>query len=107
MIICPSILIQTEFWSRCNDAVCCDISTDVIDEAIVVARDEEQGKAIISKIGAVDIVYDSISGYGPVAGMLAGLKKARYEHVIALACDMPFINPNVVSHLFSLVSKVA
>ncbi|UZE92233.1 MAG: molybdenum cofactor guanylyltransferase [Methanosarcinales archaeon] len=77
--------------------------SDVIDEAIVVARDEEQGKAIISKIGAVDIAYDSIPGYGPVAGMLAGLKKARYEHVIALACDMPFINSNVVSHLFSLV----
>lgn len=77
--------------------------SDVVDEIIVVARDEEQGKAMISKIGAVDIAYDSIPGYGPVVGILAGLKKARYEHVIALACDMPFVNSDVINLLFSLV----
>ncbi len=77
--------------------------SDTVDEILIVARDEEQGKEIISKIGEIDLAYDSILGYGPVAGILAGLQKARYERVVVLAGDMPFINPNVIVHLFSMV----
>jgi len=76
--------------------------SDVVDEIWVVARDEEQGKRIISKLGEANMAYDYILGYGPVAGMLAGLQSARAEYVIVLACDMPFVNSDVVNLLFSL-----
>jgi len=76
--------------------------SDAVDEILVVVRDEGQGKEILSGVGEVNITYDAILGYGPVAGMLAGLQSARAEYVIVLACDMPFVNSDVVNLLFSL-----
>lgn len=74
----------------------------VVDEVVVVARDVEQGRRISSAISEINLTYDSVIGYGPVAGILAGLRSARAEYVITLACDMPLVNPDVINLLFSL-----
>ncbi|MDI6888072.1 MAG: molybdenum cofactor guanylyltransferase [Methanocellales archaeon] len=79
-----------------------DNVSGVVDEVVVVARDVEQGKRICSAIGEVNLAYDPIIGYGPVAGILAGLRSARAEYVITLACDMPLVNPDIINLLFSL-----
>lgn len=39
----------------------------------------------------VDVISDIIPGMGPLSGIHAGLKNARYEHALVMACDMPFV----------------
>jgi molybdopterin-guanine dinucleotide biosynthesis protein A len=44
-------------------------------------------------------VEDDPSCAGPVAGLLAGLAAASTPWVFAIACDMPFIAPEVIGYL--------
>lgn len=46
-----------------------------------------QGKYVIENIKEVT---DSFSNCGPLSGIHAGLKEARYEWMFVTACDMPF-----------------
>jgi molybdopterin-guanine dinucleotide biosynthesis protein A len=46
------------------------------------------------------VVSDEISGFaGPLAGLHAGLKRARHELVATVPCDSPFLPPDLVSRL--------
>jgi molybdopterin-guanine dinucleotide biosynthesis protein A len=36
---------------------------------------------------------------GPVAGLIAGLRVARNDICLVVACDMPFLNPELLEHL--------
>jgi molybdopterin-guanine dinucleotide biosynthesis protein A len=48
------------------------------------------------------LVSDEISGFaGPLAGLHAGLKRARHELVATVPCDSPFLPPDLVSRLKS------
>lgn len=44
----------------------------------------------------VDILRDRIDGKGPLAGLAAALAWAAGEPLLALACDMPLIDPHIV-----------
>lgn len=79
-----------------------DNLSGIVDEIIIVVSEVEQGKKVTSTIGRVNIAYDSIVGFGPIAGILAGMKSAKSEYVATVACDMPFVDPDVVELLFSL-----
>ncbi len=79
-----------------------DNLSGIVDEIIIVVSEVEQGERIISTLGRASIAYDSIVGFGPIAGILAGMKGAKSEYVATVACDMPFVNPDVVGLLFSL-----
>jgi molybdopterin-guanine dinucleotide biosynthesis protein A len=48
------------------------------------------------------VVPDLYPGAGPLAGLHAGLSAARCELLLAVAGDMPFINPALVAHLVAL-----
>ena len=48
------------------------------------------------------VVSDRYPGAGPLAGLHAGLSAARCELLLAVAGDMPFINPALVAHLVAL-----
>jgi molybdenum cofactor guanylyltransferase len=37
---------------------------------------------------------------GPTAGILTGLRAAESEYAFVVACDMPFVEPALVSYLF-------
>jgi len=81
--------------------------SSVVDEIVVVARDEEQSRRleeVLSQFLPVSIkpamAWDSLPGYGPVAGIAAGLQRARGEFAFATACDLPFLSPRVVERLF-------
>jgi molybdenum cofactor guanylyltransferase len=39
---------------------------------------------------------------GPLGGIFTALKAARYEHVLVVACDMPWLNLPLLQHLISL-----
>jgi molybdopterin-guanine dinucleotide biosynthesis protein A len=45
------------------------------------------------------IVIDEIPGAGPLGGLYTGLIKASYYHTYCVACDMPFLNPELIIQL--------
>ncbi|MDD4651842.1 MAG: molybdenum cofactor guanylyltransferase [Methanothrix sp.] len=53
----------------------------------------------------VAFTWDQVAGFGPVAGLLAGMEKARGNLVFATGCDLPFLNPEVIERLFELANE--
>jgi molybdopterin-guanine dinucleotide biosynthesis protein A len=49
-------------------------------------------------------VADRYRGAGPLAGLHAGLLAARCDLVLALATDMPFVNPALIGYLTELAT---
>ncbi|MBN1455401.1 MAG: molybdenum cofactor guanylyltransferase [Methanomicrobia archaeon] len=79
-----------------------DNLAEVADEIIIAARDEQQGRQIRQQIpNTVTVVFDSISGFGPLAGVLSGLERASTSYSLVIGCDMPFVNRRVVDLLFT------
>ncbi len=50
----------------------------------------------------VRFVADLAPGRGPLAGVQAGLAAATAEFALVVACDMPFLNPHLLSYMASL-----
>ncbi len=73
----------------------------VVDSIIISVRDraqEELLKAALSR--EYRFAYDSNKNTGPMSGILSGLSACEDEYCFIAACDMPFINENVVRLLF-------
>jgi molybdopterin-guanine dinucleotide biosynthesis protein A len=66
-------------------------------ELILVANDV----AAYARFG-VSIVPDVYPGKGSLGGLYTGLNAARYDHALAVACDMPFLNRDLLAYLVSL-----
>ncbi len=50
----------------------------------------------------VPVVRDLISHCGSLGGLYTGLRLAKTQHIFVVACDMPFLNPDVVRHMVQL-----
>jgi len=50
----------------------------------------------------VRLVHDRLAFHGPVSGLATGLCAARGELAVAVACDAPFLVPELIEHLFLL-----
>jgi len=77
--------------------------SQVVDEIIIAARDSAQHESLAALSAIPDgaeVVCDPVRGYGPVAGILAGLIASKSEYSICLACDLPYVNPDVIDALF-------
>jgi molybdopterin-guanine dinucleotide biosynthesis protein A len=81
-----------------------DLVGEVADDLVVVARDEEQRARLLDLVPEARIACDSVQGFGPVAGLAAGMAEARGEFALAVGCDLPFLNPEVLDFLFDLAS---
>jgi molybdenum cofactor guanylyltransferase len=77
-----------------------DALASMCDERIVVANDT----AIYARFG-VPVVADLIPGKGSLGGIYSGLQAARGEYVIAVACDMPFLNGALLRFMLSLAPQ--
>jgi molybdenum cofactor guanylyltransferase len=83
------------------------------DEIVVVARSEAHAgrlEEIISDFDPehepkVTFTWDSVAGFGPVAGLFAGMKEASGSLAFATGCDLPFLNPQVIERLFELADE--
>lgn len=82
------------------------------DEVVVVARSKahaERLENIISDTShaktKVTFTWDSVAGFGPVAGLSAGMKKARGKLAFATGCDLPFLSLQVIERLFELADE--
>ena len=47
----------------------------------------------------LETVQDFIPDRGPLVGIYSSLLRARYSHLFAIACDMPFISPGLITYM--------
>jgi len=75
----------------------------VVDEIIVVVGSEARGPVYLDAVGGdVRVVPDIYDDGSPMIGLITGLTHARGDYAVVAACDMPFINSNLVDLLFLL-----
>lgn len=73
----------------------------VSSEIIVSLRDKGQMDLLSPLLENSKVVFDSLRGKGPLAGILEGFKASSNEYVFVTACDMPFVNLEVIDYLFN------
>jgi molybdopterin-guanine dinucleotide biosynthesis protein A len=82
----------------------------VTDEVIIVARNENHARCLKELVGESGsgprtiFTWDSVSGFGPVAGLDAGMRCAKGGLAFATGCDLPFLNLEVIDLLFDLAN---
>lgn len=69
----------------------------VVDEVVVVAADPARYRSDNWRV-----VADAFPGAGSLGGLYTGLQAARHAYVIAVAVDMPFVNPDVLRYLIKV-----
>jgi molybdopterin-guanine dinucleotide biosynthesis protein A len=88
------------------------------DEVIIVARDERHAGRLEKIISGTKsdtglepspkavFTWDRIPGFGPVAGLEAGMSRARGKFVFATGCDLPFLKLEVINRLYELADAM-
>jgi molybdopterin-guanine dinucleotide biosynthesis protein A len=90
-----------------------EILSQATDEVIIVARDRKHAESLErtifesnayagSELSKAVFTWDSIPGFGPVAGLEAGMRRARGRLAFATGCDLPFLKLEVIDRLFEL-----
>lgn len=69
---------------------------------IVLVLAQDQQKPQLSSSPTVKIANDLYSGKGPLVGIYSGLKASDDEHCVAVACDMPFLNIDLLRYMKEL-----
>lgn len=73
----------------------------IVDSIIISVRDRAQGELLEATLSrGYRFAYDDHRNMGPISGILSGLSECQDEYCFILACDMPFINADVVGLLF-------
>jgi molybdopterin-guanine dinucleotide biosynthesis protein A len=69
----------------------------VVDSIIISVRDRAQEELLKAALSLeYRFAYDIHKNTGPMSGILSGLSSCEDEYCFIAACDMPFINENVV-----------
>lgn len=66
----------------------------VADDLLVVASGAERYRSPHWRV-----VQDAFPGAGSLGGLYSGLQAARYSYAVAVAVDMPFLNPDLLRYL--------
>ena len=80
-----------------------DRLVEVVDELVVNCRPEQTAAIREAMAGyplSVSYAEDELPDQGPVAGIRNGLAAASGTYGFVVACDMPFVDPALVSALF-------
>lgn len=64
--------------------------------AVAVGKKGSEARSLSSDVRAV---FDPEGVSGPMAGVIAGLRAAEGNAVMAIACDMPYLEPSVLVKL--------
>ena len=75
----------------------------VVDEVVVVLREGQPLPAPLP----VPIARDPADGSGPLAGLAAGLEAISADRAFLVACDAPFLRPELVAHLLRIAPAAA
>jgi molybdopterin-guanine dinucleotide biosynthesis protein A len=71
----------------------------VTSRIIIVTAD---GENHLLTLPGARFVADTYPGKGPLGGIYSGLSPASTEFSIAVACDMPFLNTNLLRHMLEI-----
>lgn len=74
-------------------SVLCELFEQV---RVVIAQDSPMVEA------EVPIIRDLVPDCGSLGGLYTGLQQATTEYVFLAACDMPFLNPDLIRYMISL-----
>jgi molybdopterin-guanine dinucleotide biosynthesis protein A len=53
----------------------------------------------------VEIAGDAFNSRGALVGIYSGLLRSRSDRSIVVACDMPFLNPGLLSHMAGIAGE--
>ena len=73
----------------------------VTDESVVVVNDEHRGAELPLPADTI-VAVDAYPGSGSLGGIFTGLKAAGSEWALVVACDMPFLNPALLTRMLEL-----
>lgn len=73
------------------------IMAEVTDDVLVLGRPAREAGA------GVRYVPDDLPDAGPLGGILTGLRRSRYPYAAVVACDMPFLDAEII-HLLLRVA---
>jgi len=68
----------------------------VTDDIVVVASPEDSASIEIS---GARVISDVVPGKGPLSGLHAGMRIAKFDRALLVACDMPFLSAALLHHL--------
>lgn len=57
---------------------------------------------LLPAVGGVEVLVDLYPGKGPLGGIYTGLLASPSSHSIVVACDMPFLNINLLRYMIGL-----
>ncbi|GAA0199887.1 molybdenum cofactor guanylyltransferase [Haladaptatus pallidirubidus] len=75
----------------------------VVDELVVNCRESQRDaieKTILDYPHPTKFAIDPNPDQGPMAGIRTGLRDCDAEYAFVVACDMPFVSPELVDYLF-------
>lgn len=75
-----------------------DVLNRVFREVIISSRDSEIYAGL-----SFPVIEDRVKGRGPLGGLYSVLPAAKYDYVFLAACDMPFLNEEVIRYLYRKV----
>ncbi len=70
---------------------------------IVLVLAPEQSPPLLDSSPKVKLAADTEFGKGPLVGVYSGLKASQEEYNLVVACDMPFLNVNLLKYMMGLV----
>jgi len=77
----------------------------LVDELIFSTNRPEPFEPLLKRLPLpAQLVEDETSGAGPLAGMAAGLRVARFDLVLVLAVDMPFVQLGLLKHMAAVAA---
>jgi molybdopterin-guanine dinucleotide biosynthesis protein A len=74
---------------------------NLTDDLIIISNQHEKLKYLNQSV-----YPDAIKDVGPLAGLYTGLKYARYDSVVMVACDMPFVNSSLLIEEVRLLEEM-
>jgi molybdopterin-guanine dinucleotide biosynthesis protein A len=77
----------------------------IIDELVVNCREDQRGAiqdALRDYDHPVTYAFDEQPDAGPLHGIDRGLSAVDSTYAVVVACDMPFVDPAFVEHLFAV-----
>ena len=75
--------------------------SDVTDTSVVVVNDEARG-AELPLPEDVAVAVDAYPDSGSLGGIFTGLQAASADWALVVACDMPFLNPTLLTRMLEL-----
>ncbi len=75
----------------------------VVDDLVVNCRDDQVAAVDAALAGCPfdhTFALDETPDLGPMAGIATGLRAVDGEYAVVVACDMPFVDPDLVDYLF-------